>query len=66
MGQVFDFRPLSIIDALGLNNPIYKPTAAYGHFGRHAEVTENGRRLQLFPWELTNRVDDLRTAAGGS
>jgi len=66
VGQVFDFRPLSIIDALGLNNPIYKPTAAYGHFGRTPEVTENGRKLQLFPWELTNRVDDLRSAAGGS
>jgi S-adenosylmethionine synthetase len=66
VGQVFDFRPLSIIDALGLNNPIYKPTAAYGHFGRAPEITENGRSLQLFPWELTNRVDDLRSAAGGS
>ncbi|HYW12722.1 MAG TPA: methionine adenosyltransferase [Longimicrobium sp.] len=66
VGQVFDFRPLSIIDALGLNNPIYKPTAAYGHFGRTAEVVENGRSLQLFPWELTNRVEDLRSAAGGS
>jgi S-adenosylmethionine synthetase len=66
VGQVFDFRPLSIIEALGLNNPIYKSTAAYGHFGRQPEVQENGRRLQLFPWELTNRVDDLRSAAGGS
>jgi S-adenosylmethionine synthetase len=66
VGQVFDFRPLSIIEALGLNNPIYKATAAYGHFGRQPEVQENGRSLQLFPWELTNRVDDLRSAAGGS
>jgi S-adenosylmethionine synthetase len=66
VGQVFDFRPLSIIEALGLNNPIYKATAAYGHFGRQPEVQENGRRLQLFPWELANRVDDLRSAAGGS
>jgi S-adenosylmethionine synthetase len=66
VGQVFDFRPLSIIEALGLNNPIYKPTAAYGHFGRQPEVQENGRSLQLFPWELTNRVEDLRSAAGGS
>ena len=66
LGQVFDFRPLSIIEALGLNNPIYKPTAAYGHFGRHPEVQNNGRSLQLFPWELTNRVEDLRSAAGGS
>ncbi|HEU4457012.1 MAG TPA: methionine adenosyltransferase [Longimicrobium sp.] len=63
VSAVFDFRPLAIIEALGLQTPIYKPTAAYGHFGRHPEVQENGRQLQLFPWELTNRVDDLRKAA---
>jgi S-adenosylmethionine synthetase len=63
VSQVFDFRPLAIIEALGLRTPIYKPTAAYGHFGRHPEVQENGRSLQLFPWELTNRVDELRAAA---
>ena len=66
VSAVFDFRPLALIEALGLRNPIYKPTAAYGHFGRAPEVQENGRSLQLFPWELTNRVDDLRSAAGGS
>jgi S-adenosylmethionine synthetase len=63
VSAVFDFRPLAIIEALGLQAPIYKPTAAYGHFGRHPEVQENGRQLQLFPWELTDRVDDLRKAA---
>ena len=63
VSQVFDFRPLSIIEALGLRTPIYKPTAAYGHFGRHPEVQENGQALQLFPWELTDRVDELRKAA---
>ena len=66
VSAVFDFRPLALIEALGLRNPIYKPTAAYGHFGRAPEVQENGRMLQLFPWELTNRVDDLRSAVGGS
>jgi bifunctional DNase/RNase len=35
ISRVFDFRPLAIIEALGLRSPIYKPTAAYGHFGRH-------------------------------
>jgi S-adenosylmethionine synthetase len=64
VAQVFDFRPLAIIESLGLRTPIYKPTAAYGHFGRHPEVQENGRSLQLFPWELTNRVDELRGAIG--
>jgi S-adenosylmethionine synthetase len=63
VSQVFDFRPLSIIEALTLRTPIYKPTAAYGHFGRHPEVQQNGRQLQLFPWELANRVDELRSAA---
>jgi S-adenosylmethionine synthetase len=57
--RVFDFRPLAIIDALGLRAPIYRPTAAYGHFGRDPEVVENGRPLQLFPWERTDRVDAL-------
>lgn len=45
----FDLRPAAIIDTLGLRNPIYRETASYGHFGR------NG-----FPWEKTDRVDDLK------
>ena len=48
--QVFDLRPGAIIDALDLLRPIYRPTAAYGHFGR----TE-------FTWEQTNRVNDLKS-----
>ncbi|HYR06147.1 MAG TPA: methionine adenosyltransferase [Longimicrobium sp.] len=63
VASVFDFRPLAIIEALTLRTAIYKPTAAYGHFGRHPEVQENGQHLQLFPWELTNRVDELKKAA---
>ena len=63
VASVFDFRPLAIIEALNLRTAIYKPTAAYGHFGRHPEVQPDGQELQLFPWELTNRVDELRAAA---
>ena len=64
VSEVFDFRPLSIIEALKLRTAIYKPTAAYGHFGRHPELVDNGGgSLQLFPWELTDRVDALRKAA---
>jgi S-adenosylmethionine synthetase len=48
---VFDFRPASIIRELDLARPIYRETAAYGHFGR-----------KEFPWEGTDRVDDLRSA----
>ena len=55
--DVFDLRPGAILRDLELRRPIYKPTAAYGHFGRS---TEGG----LFPWEQTNRVDDLKSALG--
>ena len=51
--EVFDFRPAAIIRALDLARPIYRDTAAYGHFGR-----------KEFPWEATDRVDDLRRAVG--
>ncbi|HEX6558883.1 MAG TPA: methionine adenosyltransferase [Longimicrobiales bacterium] len=62
--DVFDFRPRSIIETLGLRNPIYRPTAAYGHFGREPRTERvDGKELQFFGWEQTNKVDDLRTAA---
>jgi S-adenosylmethionine synthetase len=51
----FLLTPQGIIEALNLRRPIYKPTAAYGHFGR----TGPG-----FTWELTDRADALRKAAG--
>ena len=49
----FDLRPSSIIEELNLRQPIYKQTAAYGHFGRS--------ELQL-PWEQTNKVTLLRNS----
>ena len=49
--DVFDFRPAAIIRDLDLARPIYRETAAYGHFGR-----------KELPWEGTDRVDDLRAA----
>jgi S-adenosylmethionine synthetase len=61
--EVFDFTPRGIIESLGLRAPIYRPTAAYGHFGRTCEMGGNGVPVKLFPWEETSRVDDLRTAA---
>jgi len=51
--DVFDLRPRAIIDALGLHRPIYRRTAAYGHFGR--EPTEDGG----FSWERTDRIEEL-------
>lgn len=49
--------PRSIRTHLGLNKPIYQPTAAYGHFGRKPEG-------DLFPWERIDLVDDLKAALG--
>jgi S-adenosylmethionine synthetase len=65
--KVFDFRPLAIIQRLGLRNPIFTPTAAYGHFGRTPERQGDGAQGQAvwrFPWERTDMVDELRRALG--
>ncbi len=50
--EFFDFRPQAIIDRLDLRRPIYRETAAYGHFGR-----------PQFPWESTKVAEDLAAAA---
>src|SRR3990172_4229779 len=53
--RLFDLRPASIISALYLQRPIYRQTAAYGHFGR----------LDLdLPWERTDKAEHLRDEAG--
>ena len=51
----FDMRPAAIVEQLDLLQPIYRQTAAYGHFGRE---------LPGFNWELTNRADSLKSRAG--
>ena len=51
----FDLRPKGLINMLDLKRPIYRPTAAYGHFGREQAD---------FTWERTDKADALRTAAG--
>jgi S-adenosylmethionine synthetase len=55
--EVFDLRPAAIIRDLDLLRPIYRPTAAYGHFGRE---------LPDFTWERTDRAAALKSAAGVS
>ena len=55
--DIFDLRPAAIVRDLDLRRPIYRPTSAYGHFGRS---TDGG----FFPWEQNNRVDQLRSALG--
>ena len=55
VNEVFDLRPAAIIQDLQLRRPIYRPTAAYGHFGRD-DIDA--------PWEKTDKVAVLRAAAG--
>ena len=53
--EIFDLRPAAIVRDLELKRPIYRKTAAYGHFGRSEKD---------FTWEETPRVDDLKQALG--
>ncbi|MBL0715104.1 MAG: methionine adenosyltransferase [Desulfosarcina sp.] len=53
--EVFDLRPAVIIEYLDLLRPIYRETAAYGHFGRSEDT---------FSWEKTNKADEIRSLAG--
>ncbi|MCI2072197.1 MAG: methionine adenosyltransferase domain-containing protein, partial [Serratia liquefaciens] len=51
--EFFDLRPYGLIQMMDLLQPIYRETAAYGHFGR-----------EHFPWEATDKAELLRDAAG--
>jgi S-adenosylmethionine synthetase len=51
--ELFDLTPNGIMHALDLRKPIYKKTAAYGHFGR-----------DIFPWEKTDMADKIKSLAG--
>ena len=71
VGELFDLRPAKIIQKFGLNNPIYLPTAQYGHFGRDpftrkCELIRNGEKiekeLQFFGWELLDSVELVKEA----
>ena len=53
VGELFDLRPAAIVRDLDLRRPIYRKTAAYGHFGRSEKD---------FTWEATPRLDDLKSA----
>ncbi len=53
VGEVFDFRPASIIERLELTRPVFSPTSAYGHFGRPS-----------FAWERLDMVEAIQEAAG--
>jgi S-adenosylmethionine synthetase len=61
----FDLTPRGIIKALDLRKPIYRPTAAYGHFGRTPERNGRGKSgYTLFTWERTDRAAALKRAVG--
>ena len=76
--KVFDLRPGAIIKRFGLKNPIYMPTAAYGHMGRDyykdfVEIINNSncsleeriqKEVEFFAWEKTDYVDVLRSEFG--
>jgi S-adenosylmethionine synthetase len=66
---IFDLRPAKIIEKFDLKNPIYEPTAAYGHMGRKpykqlVKVIRNGHEteklIQFFGWELLDSVDIVK------
>ena len=59
--ELFDLRPAAIVRRFGLKNPIYAPTAAYGHFGREPYVKDG---IQFFGWEKLDSVELLRHAFG--
>jgi S-adenosylmethionine synthetase len=74
IGHLFDMRPYAIIERFGLKNPIYAPTAAYGHIGRDpysapvtlydSEGNEYTKTVDFFAWEKLDYVEQIREAFG--
>ena len=67
--EIFDLRPASIIKKFQLKNPIYAPTAAYGHMGRKpykktVKVQGKEKIVQFFGWELLDSVPAVKKAFG--
>lgn len=70
IGQIFDMRPYAIIERFGLKNPIFSPTAAYGHMGRDpftakvemydTEEKVYEKEVQFFGWEKLDYVDRIK------
>ena len=74
VAKIFNMRPYFIEERFKLRTPIYSETAAYGHMGREPKVVEKtfnkGKenelkvKVELFPWEKLDKVDELRKAFG--
>lgn len=63
--ELWDLRPAAIVRNLGLRNPIFSETAAYGHMGRTpGSITVNGSTFETFTWEKLDRVNDVKAAFG--
>ena len=69
--ELFDLRPAKIIEKFHLKNPIYEPTAAYGHLGRQPyqktmKLIRNGKEVeklvQFFGWELLDSIDKIKSS----
>jgi len=70
--KIFDMRPYAIVERFGLKNPIFRPTAAYGHMGRDpyteeitvfdAEGRKHKKKVQFFGWEKLDYVDKIKKA----
>ena len=69
IGKLFDLRPASIVKRYGLKNPIFEPTASYGHFGNRpytkaVKFVENGveveREVEFFGWEKLDAVEAIK------
>lgn len=65
VAKLFDMRPSAIVKRFGLKNPIYSPTAAYGHMGRTPGFVEvNGKKYETFGWEKLDYVDKIKAEFG--
>ena len=73
IGKLFDLRPASIVKRYGLKNPIFEPTASYGHFGNRpytkaVKFIENGieveREVEFFGWEKLDAVETIKAEFG--
>ncbi len=71
--QIFDLRPYAIVERFGLTNPIFLPTATYGHFGRtpyckEVEFKRNGKKetktVEFFTWEKLDYTDKIKASFG--
>ena len=61
ISELFDLRPAKITEKFQLKNPIYQPTASYGHFGRTPYVKDG---IQFFGWELLDSVEKIKGTFG--